>query len=43
MHQRGVQVYKDAYCAARESVESLKVRSSATETKRQFISAIIRK
>jgi hypothetical protein len=30
----------DAYCVARESVGTLQVRQSATETKRQFISAI---
>jgi len=40
MHQCGVQVYGDAYCVAGESVETLKVRKSATETKRQFIWAI---
>jgi hypothetical protein len=40
MHQCGVLVYGDAYCVARESVETLKVRAKHAETKHQFISAI---
>ena len=34
MHQCGVQLYGVAYCVARESVETLKVRVSATGKKK---------